>query len=209
MTHLAMALRFLASDQARAPVVFVVPEGYDNPSKPLKSDYPYRYELIRMQLEGVFDSLIVPLDIGEGADTIEIVRRFIRMFPGAKLELTHLLGSDSLPFAAKLLPEDMAAWKEQSRDSNVEFSYLPFVVQREGAQDPKPYVEQVRSAGVDITMDDTALPTPSSTDFRQHGNFSIVFPTDGIVHHLEVLFRYNLNKPWSFCYYLGGSNSRA
>jgi hypothetical protein len=37
---------------------------------------------------------------------------------------------------------------------------------------------------------------PSSTDFRERGAFTIVFPTDDILSHLEVLFRYSLNRPW-------------
>jgi hypothetical protein len=69
MTHLATALRYLASSRAEAPVVFVVPEGHDNPQKPRRNDYRYRFELLSMRLEQVFDPLIVPLDIGGGGPT--------------------------------------------------------------------------------------------------------------------------------------------
>ena len=173
MTHLATALRYLASPGAAAPVVFVVPEGHDNPRKPRKSDYRYRYELLSMQVLGVFDPLIVPLDIGEGADTIEIVRRFIAMFPGARVSMTHLLGSDVLPMAAAMLPKDMEAWGAEA-----------------GAR---------RELGLPIYVDETPIGAPCSSDFRDNRAFSIVFPTESVIRHVEVLFRYNLNKPWSVC----------
>ena len=199
MTHLATALRFLASDAAGAPVVFVVPEGHDNPSKPRKSDYRYRYELLSMQVAGVFDPLIVPLDIGEGADTIGIVRRFIAMFPGARVSMTHLLGSDTLPFAASMLPEDLNAWRQESERRRVDFTYEAFVVTREGSPVSASDVEAIRSRGLPIQVDDEPIGTPSSTDFRENRAFSIVFPTESVIRHMEVLFRYNLNKPWSVC----------
>lgn len=199
MTHLATALRFLASDAAGAPVVFVVPEGHDNPSKPRKSDYRYRYELLSMQVAGVFDPLIVPLNIGEGADTIGIVRRFIAMFPGARVSMTHLLGSDTLPFAASMLPEDLNAWRQESERRRVDFTYEAFVVTREGSPVSASDVEAIRSRGLPIQVDDEPIGTPSSTDFRENRAFSIVFPTESVIRHMEVLFRYNLNKPWSVC----------
>ncbi|MFH2114154.1 MAG: hypothetical protein ABIJ86_06585, partial [Spirochaetota bacterium] len=37
MTHLAMALRYLASSAAKAPLVLIVPEGHHNPDKPKRS----------------------------------------------------------------------------------------------------------------------------------------------------------------------------
>ncbi|HPG87822.1 MAG TPA: hypothetical protein PLQ29_14090, partial [Spirochaetales bacterium] len=199
MTHLATALRFLASAAAGAPVVFVVPEGHDNPRKPRKSDYRYRYELLSMQVAGVFDPLIVPLDIGEGADTIGIVRRFIAMFPGARVSMTHLLGSDTLPFAASMLPEDLNAWRQESERRRVDFTYEAFVVTREGSPVSASDVEAIRSRGLPIQVDDEPIGTPSSTDFRENRAFSIVFPTESVIRHMEVLFRYNLNKPWSVC----------
>jgi nicotinic acid mononucleotide adenylyltransferase len=199
MTHLATALRFLASDSAEAPVVFVVPEGHDNPSKPRKSDYRYRFDLLSMQVADVFDPLIVPLDIGEGADTIEIVRRFIAMFPGAKVSMTHLLGSDTLPFAAAMLPEDLRAWRDESERRRVDFSYTAFVVTREGSPVSVPDVEAIRRCGMPVHVDDEPIGTPSSTDFRENRTFSIVFPTESVIRHVEVLFRFNLNKPWSAC----------
>ncbi|PKL26390.1 MAG: hypothetical protein CVV47_00210 [Spirochaetae bacterium HGW-Spirochaetae-3] len=199
MTHLATALRFLASPGSSAPVVFVVPEGHDNPRKPRKSDYRYRFELLSMQVLGVFDPLIVPLDIGEGADTIEIVRRFIAMFPGAKVSMTHLLGSDVLPMAASMLPVDMKAWRAEAEARRVDFSYKAFVVIREGSPSPEPHAVSVRKLGLPIYVDETTIGAPSSSDFRENRAFSIVFPTESVIRHVEVLFRYNLNKPWSVC----------
>ncbi|OHD18563.1 MAG: hypothetical protein A2Y38_22775 [Spirochaetes bacterium GWB1_59_5] len=196
MTHLATALRYLASPGAAAPVVFVVPEGHVNPLKPNKSDYRYRFELLSMQVQGVFDPLIVPLDIGEGADTIEIVRRFIAMFPGARVSMTHLLGSDVLPLAVSWLPVDLEAWRAEASLRRVEFSYKAFVVLREGASPAEPHIQTVRALGLPIIVDDKPIGTPSSSDFRDNRAFSIVFPTESVIKHVEVLFRYNLNRPW-------------
>jgi hypothetical protein len=196
MTHLAMALRYLSSDLACAPVVFVIPEGHNNPNKPLKSDYSYRRDLVGLQLKDVFDPFIVPLDLGQDADTIEIVRRFIALFPGSTLRLSHILGSDVLPYAAALLPEDLVAWKAQALESGVDFSYRAFVIQRANTPDPRPVIELVRSMGLAIDLDERSIATPSSTDFRENRAFSIVFPTESIVRHMEILFRLNLNKPW-------------
>ncbi|HAE23626.1 MAG TPA: hypothetical protein DCG47_15100 [Spirochaetaceae bacterium] len=196
MTHLAMALRYLSSDLACAPVVFVIPEGHSNSYKPHKSDYAYRRDLVKLQLEGVFNPFIVPLDLGQGADTIEIVRRFIALFPGSTLRLSHILGSDVLPFAAALLPEDLVAWNGQAALSGVDFSYRAFVIKRADTPDPRPIIELVRSMGLAVDLDERSIATPSSTDFRENRAFSIVFPTESIVRHMEILFRLNLNKPW-------------
>jgi len=196
MTHLATALRYLASPGATAPVVFIVPEGHVNPMKPGKSDYRYRFELLSMQVMGVFDPLIVPLDIGEDADTIEIVRRFIALFPGARVSMTHLLGSDVLPLAVSWLPVDLKAWREEAELRHVDFSYRAFVVHRDGAPPSGPHVAAVQSLGLPIDVDDKPIGAPSSSDFREHHAFSIVFPTESVIRHVEVLFRYNLNRPW-------------
>lgn len=196
MTHLATALRYLASPGSAAPVVFVVPEGHANPLKPNKSDYRYRFDLLSMQVQGVFDPLIVPLDIGEGADTIEIVRRFIALFPGARVSMTHLLGSDVLPLAVSWLPADLKAWKAEAHVRRVDFSYRAFVVLRDGAPAAEPHLDTVRALGLPITVDDEPIGTPSSSDFRDNRAFSIVFPTESVIKHVEVLFRYNLNRPW-------------
>jgi len=197
MTHLATALRYLASNQGEAPVVFVIPEGHDNPLKPRKNDYRYRFDLLSMQIKGVFDPLIVPLDIGEGADTIEIVRRFIALFPGARVSMTHLLGSDVLPIASRLLPVDLKAWHDEALQKAVEFSYRAFVVKRDGAPPLDADLFRVEKLKLPIFVDDRTIGAPSSSDFRERQSFSIVFPTETVIKHVEVLFRYNLNKPWN------------
>jgi len=197
MTHLAMALRYLASNQGEAPVVFVVPEGHKNPLKPDKNDYRYRFDLLSMQVKGVFDPLIVPLDIGEGADTIEIVRRFIALFPGARVSMTHLLGSDVLPFASRLMHVDMEAWTKEAQLRAVDFAYRAFVVRRDGFPALESDLSRVREMNLPIHVDDRTIGAPSSSDFRDRHSFSIVFPTETVIRHIEVLFRYNLNKPWN------------
>jgi hypothetical protein len=197
MTHLAMALRYLASSSAMAPLVLIVPEGHYNPDKPKRSDYHYRYDILSKQVRGIFQPLIHPLDIGEGADTIEIVRRFIARFPDARISLTHLIGSDALETAVRLLPEDLAIWGREARSNGVDFSYDIFAIRRDNSANLEESVAKAAALGVKVHSDDTVIGLPSSTDFRRNRMFSIVFPTRTVMKHMEVLFRYDLNRPWS------------
>lgn len=199
MTHLAMALRYLASSSAKAPLVLIVPEGHFNPDKPRRSDYHYRYDILSKQLRGVFQPLIHPLDLGEGADTIEIVRRFIARFPDARISITHLVGSDVLDKAVRLLPEDLAVWEREAKSCGVDFTYELFVVRRDCSVDLRDPIAKANALGIPVGSDDFVIGLPSSTDFRSNRMFSIVFPTKAVMRHMEVLFRYDLNRPWSPC----------
>ncbi len=196
MTHLAAALRYLASPEASAPLVFIIPEGHDNPDKPRRSEYSYRFQMIRWQIEGVFQPLIYPLDIGRDADTIEIVRRFISRFPGARIHITHLVGSDVLPLALKWLPKDMEVWEAEAKYQGVSFRYDIFTIRRGEDESWKQAARDAWAKGVNVRYDERSIGTPSSTDFRSNQAFSIVFPTKAVMRHVEVLFRYDLNKPW-------------
>jgi nicotinic acid mononucleotide adenylyltransferase len=197
MTHLAMALKVLASRHTDVDVVFVVPEGHVNPLKPRKSEYRYRFDVLKMQVKNEFAPLIVPLDIGEGADTIEIVRRFIAMVPGAKVDVTHVVGSDVLPIVAKMMSVDLEAWRAESERSHVRFDYRTLVVRRGDEGDLAPHLEAIRDLGVKVDVERARIATPSSTDFRERHNFTILFPTDSILSHMEILFRYGMSKPWT------------
>jgi hypothetical protein len=196
MTHLGAALRFLASDSSEADLVFVVPEGSANPTKPNKTEYHFRYDLLRLQLEGIFSPLVVPLDLGEGADTIGIVERLIDLHPGGHLKLTHLIGSDSLPTATLLLPEDLAAWRERARIRSVELDHGIHVEKRHASDEVEPYASAIRGMGSRFAVDEEIVDAPSSSDFRASRNFTIVFPSDAVLSRLELLFRYGLNRPW-------------
>jgi nicotinic acid mononucleotide adenylyltransferase len=197
MTHLAMALRFLSSDASEADVVFVVPEGSFDPRKPRKTEYRFRYEVLRRQLAGLLDPFVVPLDIGSGADTIEIVRRLIALHAGASLRLTHVMGSDTLPVALRLLPDDLEAWRTAAERAHVALDFSIFVVKRERRAATRGLVEAVRRMGVRIVLDHEVIGMPSSTDFRRERAITLVFPTDAILSRLELLFRYGMNRPWS------------
>ena len=197
MTHLAMALRFLASDASEADTLFIVPEGSEDSRKPLKTDYRFRFEILKRQLAGIFEPLIAPLDIGEGADTIEIVRRLIGLHPGATLRLTHLLGSDVLPMATALLPDDLAAWGGAAVANRVDLDFSIHVARRDRRSRIRPFAEAVRSLGVRLVVDRTVIGTPSSTAFRSEGAITLVLPTEAVLSRLELLFRYGMYRSWS------------
>ncbi len=197
MTHLAMALRFLASDASEADALFVVPEGSLDRRKPLKTDYRFRYEILKRQVSGVLDPLVMPLDIGDGADTIEIVRRLIGLHPGASLRLTHLIGSDVLPMAAALLPDDLEAWGEAARAHRVDLDFSIHVARRDRRSLLRPLAQAVRGLGVRMVMDRSVIGTPSSSAFRSDGAITLVLPTEAVLSRLELLFRYGMYRAWS------------
>lgn len=194
MAHLAMALRFLAS--GGGDCVFVVPEGARNDLKPLMLDYGYRYSLLSMQLKSVFAPLIAPLDIGKRADTIDIVRNFIRMWPNRELRVTHILGSDSLERFFGLLPDDIDIWARYARESNVDFRYGIFVIRRGRRKIDEKLLELVRGLGIEAEAEQSPIKAPSSTEFRKNRLFTIVFPSAPIMKHLEFVFRYDINRSW-------------
>jgi hypothetical protein len=197
MTHLATALRFLASEASEADVVFVVPEGAFDRRKPGKTEYRFRFEVLKRQIAGVLDPFVVPLDIGEGADTIEIVRRLLALHPGASLKLTHLIGSDVLPMAARLLPDDLEAWNAAAERYGIDLGFTLYVARRGKRAVPPPQARAVRELGVRMVVDRSLVGTPSSSAFRTEGAISLVLPTEEILSRLELLFRYGMYRPWS------------
>jgi len=197
LTHLTIALKVLASPRFLADVVIVVPEGSLEPRKPQKTDYAFRFQIAKMQLSGVFDPFVMPLDIGAGADTIEIVRRFIALHTGMKLELTHILGSDALPTASNFIEKDLEIWKKEALQSGVEYSHSVYVVRRQRRGNLQPWLSHIRNQGVPVYLDPRVIGTPSSTTFRKDRAITLILPTENIREKLEVLFRYNMNRPWS------------
>jgi nicotinic acid mononucleotide adenylyltransferase len=197
LTHLTIALRLLASASNSSDIVIVVPEGSVNPDKPSRTDYPFRYQIARMQIAGLFEPFIIPLDLGANADTIEIVRRLIAMHSGMRLELTHLIGSDALPLAAKFIEEDLAVWKRQAAQSGVDYVHSVHVTRRTASGSLVEDMGKIRDRGVNLYLERRVVGTPSSTDFRQNRAITLVLPTEAIRDKLEILFRYNMNKPWS------------
>ncbi len=203
MTHIAAALRLLAYPGTGISQVLVVPEGARNPMKPNRSEYRYRFDIMAKQLRGVFEPFVCPADLGEDADTIVIGRRLIESLAGRSLELDHIVGADVLPFVAHLLPDDLAWWNAEASAHSVDFSYRVRAIARIGAPDPTPFIRSIRERGITVDYDPRLIGLPSSTDFRQEGAFTIVFPTAAVIKHLEVIFRYSLDKPW-----LGGKRRR-
>jgi nicotinic acid mononucleotide adenylyltransferase len=197
LTHLTVAVRFLASEMSTSDFVIIVPEGSPDPAKPLKTDYAFRLSIARMQVEGILDPFIKVLDLGMQADTIEIVRRFIGMHSGLSLELTHLIGSDVLPIAAKYISEDMRIWKKEAQESGVDWRHCIHVVQRDEESAAKPYLEKIEAENVCAILDPHIVATPSSTDFRTKQAFTIVLPTASIRDKMEIIFRYRMHKSWS------------
>jgi len=197
MTHLATALRFLASESSEADVVFVVPEGAFDRRKPGKTEYRFRFEVLRRQIAGVLEPLVVPLDLGEGADTIEIVRRLLAMHPGSTLRLTHLIGSDVLPIAARLLPKDLEIWRREAERNGIGLEFSIHVARRSKVAVPPSLARSVWRLGVSVAVDRVLIGTPSSSAFRTEGAISLVLPTEDILSRLELLFRYGMYRPWS------------
>ncbi len=197
LTHLAVAVRFLASELSNSDFVIVVPEGSPDPAKPLKTDYAFRLSIAKLQIEGIFDPFIKVLDLGMQADTIEIVRRFIGMHSGLTLELTHLIGSDVLPVAARYIAQDMSIWRKEAQESGVHYLHSTHVVQRgEEAVDPS-YFDAIKNEGANAVLDTSIVATPSSTDFRTRQAFTIVLPTSSIRDKMEIIFRYHMHRSWS------------
>lgn len=196
MTHLATALRFLASPECGADILFVVPEGAENPQKPNLSEYGYRMELIRRQLRRTFTPLIVPLDIGAGRNTVGIIEEFIGRFPGSRMSVTHLLGSDVLVWAHTLFREDLTIWNRAACRAAVEFSYRLFVIKRCPEEMFLGIVSRLRNEGIPVSVELEPLGTPSSTDFRDRHALTIIFPTDEIMKHMEFAFRYRMQRDW-------------
>lgn len=198
MSHLVTALRFLASEASEADVVFTVPEGDYSALKPDRSDYGYRLDLMGRQLKEIFEPLLLPLDIGYGVGTMEIVNRFIRFFPGGRVRLTHLMGTDTLPFAAKFMAEDLVSWRAEAARLGTELEYRIFAARRDQkfedqAQEARGILDGLK---VRADIEFIPVPIPSSSDFRTAGAFTILFPTESVLAHLEVLFRYGFNRPW-------------
>jgi len=197
LTHLTVAIRFLASDLSQSDFLVIVPEGSSDAFKPHKTEYPFRLSIAKMQIEGIFDPLIKVLDIGTQADTIEIVRRFIAMHSGLTLELTHLIGSDILPIAARYIDEDMKAWNREARESGVRYSHRIHIVQRGNVENAEACLQAFARQSVPAILDPSIVATPSSTDFRTHQAFTIVLPTSSIRDKMEIIFRYHMHKSWT------------
>ncbi|MCX8013022.1 MAG: hypothetical protein N3A02_01870 [Rectinema sp.] len=196
LTHLTIAVRFLASALSASDFVVVVPEGSPDPAKPLKTDYAFRLAIAKMQIESIFDPFIKVIDLGRQADTIEIVRRFIGMHSGLKLELTHLIGSDTLPVAAKFIAEDMRIWKKEAQESGVDWLHCVHVVNRGDEINWDSYQKVFMTHDARMVFDPGIIPAPSSTDFRTRQAFTIVLPTPAIREKMEIIFRYRMHRSW-------------
>lgn len=196
MTHIQTALRYLSGSDEPADLVLVVPEGSYSARKPGRSEYGYRYDLLRRQIEYAFSPFIIPLDIGERVDTIGIVDRLIALFRGRKLSLTHVLGSDVLPLAVEWLPQDLAIWHPEAERYEVELDLRMFVVKRGVGEGVASLAGRARRLGVPVQIDRKLIRTPSSTALRERGVFTIVFPTTAVLEKMEVVFRYGMNSHW-------------
>ena len=196
MTHLETALRFLSRGERAADLVLVIPEGSYSTLKPGRSEYGYRYDILHRQAGEAFRPFIVPLDIGEDQDTIGIVRRLIDLFAGRDLVLTHVLGSDVFPFAAKWYPKDLESWNQEALNRDVKLDFGAFIVKRDSADRVADSAREARKLGIPVQLDPRPIGTPSSTQLREGGVFTIVFPTAEVLEKLEVVFRYGMHRHW-------------
>jgi len=196
MTHLETALRFICCAQRPADLVLIIPEGAYSSLKPGRSDYNYRFDLLRRQLEEVFRPFLIPLDIGHKEDTIGIVRRLLSLFRSYSVTATHVLGSDVFPLAAKWYPQDMEIWTKEARKQMITLDFGAFVVKRNPNDDIAEALSQTRKLGIPVQLDRRPIGTPSSTELRQKGVFTIIFPTPEVMEKLEVVFRYGMHRHW-------------
>jgi hypothetical protein len=196
MTHLETALRFLSRGERAADLVLVIPEGSYSLLKPDRSEYGYRYDILHRQATEAFRPFIVPLDIGEAQDTIGIVRRLIDLFAGRELNITHVLGSDVFPFAAKWYPKDMETWRREALNRDVVLDFGAFVVKRNPEDRVAESAREARKLDIPVQLDPRPIGTPSSTQLREGGVFTIIFPTAEVLEKLEVVFRYGMHRHW-------------
>ncbi|WP_304225309.1 hypothetical protein [Gracilinema caldarium] len=196
MTHLETALRALARAVPPVDVVFAIPEGAYSSLKPGRSDYDYRFDILRRQIEDAFRPFVIPVNIGKKADTIEIISRIIQILCGYNLELTHILGSDVFPFAAQWYEKDLAIWQPIAAAHNVNLHFRAFVVKRKKEDHLKKHIAQAIAQGVPVQVDPKPIGTPSSTHVRERGVFTIIFPTLDVIEKLEVVFRYGMHRHW-------------
>ena len=201
MTHLETALRFLGRGERPADIVLIIPEGSYRPNpdfdlKPGRSDYGYRFDILQRQAAEAFRPFLVPLDIGQGQDTIGIVKRLLSLFRDRKLVLTHVLGSDVFPLAVRWYPADLEAWLPTARKQDVTLDFGAFVVKRDKTDKIAETARQARALGIPVQVDTKPIGTPSSTALRERGIFTIVFPTEEVLEKLEVVFRYGMHRHW-------------
>jgi hypothetical protein len=196
MTHLETALRFLGRGERPADLVLVIPEGSYSDLKPGRSDYGYRYDILSRQAAEAFRPFIVPLDIGEGQDTIGIVRRLLSLFRDRKLILTHVLGSDVFPLAVRWYPTDFESWLPAAKKQEVMLDFGVFVVKRDTGDKIAGPARTAKALGIPVQVDRKPIGTPSSTALRERGVFTIVFPTEAVLEKLEVVFRYGMHRHW-------------
>ena len=116
MTHLAMALRFLASDASEADALFIVPKARSIPGSPSRPITASASRYSSASLPASSSPFRAP-GYRRGRGHHRDRQRLIGLHPGASLRLTHLLGSDVLPMAAALLPDDLEAWGEAAADT--------------------------------------------------------------------------------------------
>lgn len=196
MTHLETALRFLSNSVPPADILFVIPEGAYSSTKPGRSDYDYRFDILRRQVEDVFRPFIIPVNIGKKADTIEIISRLIQLLCGYKLEITHIIGSDVFPMAAQWYHKDLEIWKPIAKQHNVDLKFRVFVVKRSKEHDIQSLFKTTAAMGIPVQVDPKPIGTPSSTHVREQGVFTIIFPTLDVIEKLEVVFRYGMHRHW-------------
>jgi len=196
MTHLETGLRFLAGGRRPVDLVLIIPEGAYSGLKPERSDYTYRFDILQRQIREVFFPFIVPLDIGEGQDTIDIVQRLICLFRGYSLTLTHILGSDVFPLAARWYRADLDVWEPAAKKCQVNLDFGAFVVKRKKEDDIARELRATRRLGIPVQVDSRPIGTPSSTALRELGVFTIIFPTQEVIEKLEVVFRYGMHHHW-------------
>lgn len=202
MAHLELALAHLAHPETRSDYVYVIPlpdsENEKNPAKPHKNSFNYRSFLIKLQLK-LFSLFVRYSDIGRLRNTLEIMKQIIRSNPNSDLEITQILGSDSVlmdfgngkKFGDKL-NEELKELMPFASKWNVKLTYNIHIVEREDAELPSNFAEEYHIPK-NVTIWKDLINGTSASSFRAGKEMGIFYPTKEMLKLFEALFRF---KKW-------------
>jgi len=187
LTHLAVAVRFLASELSNSTLSLWC-RGLPDPAKPLKTDYAFAFRLPNCRSRHLrpLHQGARPRHAGRYDRDCEEVHRDAQR-AHARIDASHRVGRPAGRRA--LYCAGHVDWRKEAQESGVHYLHSTHVVQRgEEAVDPS-YFDAIKNEGANAVLDTSIVATPSSTDFRTRQAFTIVLPTSSIRDKMEIIFR--------------------